>query len=316
MARHSRRDFMGLSGAGMAGLVGASWPIGRALAAVDTAAPDLIVVNAKVYTVDPLTPRAQAFAIKAGRFIAIGSSDEIKALAGKRTQTIDAKQMTIVPGFIDAHNHAPGTILLYEVLVGNPYDVEFVTIASIVDKLRARARETPPGTLGRGLLLRRHQGAGQARAQHSRPRPGVERASGGGASPRRPHLLLQQQGLRPRRRHQDDARTGRAAPSTVTGTASLTAESPTARGSCSTASASGRPTPRTKPGDATAMPPAFISKTVRPLRLNQRAPRGRRPVRPAGDARTRRASASGQLRGQRRCARSDDQERHRDRIRR
>jgi predicted amidohydrolase YtcJ len=53
--------------------------------------------------------------------------------------------MTVVPGFVDAHNHAPGAILLYEVLVGKPYEVEFVTIASIVDKLRAKARETPPG---------------------------------------------------------------------------------------------------------------------------------------------------------------------------
>jgi predicted amidohydrolase YtcJ len=53
--------------------------------------------------------------------------------------------MTIVPGFIDCHNHAPGNTLLYEVIVGNPYVVEFVTIASIVDKLRAKARETPPG---------------------------------------------------------------------------------------------------------------------------------------------------------------------------
>jgi predicted amidohydrolase YtcJ len=50
-----------------------------------------------------------------------------------------------VPGFIDAHNHAPGAILLYEVLVGNPYEVEFVTAAGIVDKLRAKARETPAG---------------------------------------------------------------------------------------------------------------------------------------------------------------------------
>src|SRR6202051_4393273 len=69
----------------------------------------------------------------------------MKSLIGKRTQVLDARWMTIVPGFIDAHNHAPGAILLYEVLVGNPYDVEFVTIASIVDKLRAKARETPPG---------------------------------------------------------------------------------------------------------------------------------------------------------------------------
>ena len=44
--------------------------------------------------------------------------------------------MTIVPGFIDTHNHGGGEGLLYDVLVGNPYDVEFVTIDSIVEKLR------------------------------------------------------------------------------------------------------------------------------------------------------------------------------------
>jgi predicted amidohydrolase YtcJ len=53
--------------------------------------------------------------------------------------------MTVVPGFIDCHNHAGGDILLYEVLVGNPYDVEFVTIASIIGKLRAKAEKTPSG---------------------------------------------------------------------------------------------------------------------------------------------------------------------------
>jgi predicted amidohydrolase YtcJ len=70
----------------------------------------------------------------------------MRSLVGKRTQIIDAKGMSIVPGFIDTHNHAGGTTLLYEVLVGNPFEVEFVTIASIVEKLRVRARETPPGT--------------------------------------------------------------------------------------------------------------------------------------------------------------------------
>ena len=54
--------------------------------------------------------------------------------------------MTVVPGFIDCHNHAPGNTLLYEVIVGNPYVVEFVTIASIVEKLRAKALEMPTGT--------------------------------------------------------------------------------------------------------------------------------------------------------------------------
>jgi predicted amidohydrolase YtcJ len=145
---------MGLSGAGVAGFIGAkwsgswsgSWPGRAAAAALDpTSEPDLVVFNGTIHTVDPLKPQAQAFAVKAGRFIAVGDSEDIKSLIGKRTETFDARQMTIVPGFIDAHNHAPGAILLYEVLVGNPYQVAFVTIASIIDKLRARARETPPG---------------------------------------------------------------------------------------------------------------------------------------------------------------------------
>jgi len=50
-----------------------------------------------------------------------------------------------VPGFIDCHNHPVGETLLYEVAVGNPFDVEFVTIASILDKLSAKAKQTPPG---------------------------------------------------------------------------------------------------------------------------------------------------------------------------
>src|SRR5207245_2761339 len=51
------------------------------------------------------------------------------------------------------HNHAPGTTLLYEVLVGNPFEVEFVTIRSIVDKLRARAQETPAGRWVEGYFF-------------------------------------------------------------------------------------------------------------------------------------------------------------------
>jgi len=154
MARYSysRRHFMGFSGAGIASLV--PWPGSVALAQVNSALePDLIVLNAKVYTVDPLEPRAEAFAVKAGRFVAVGRSEDIKSLVGKRTQTFDAKQMTVVPGFIDAHNHAPGAILLYDVIVGNPYQVEFVTIASIVDKLKERARATPPGFWVEGFFF-------------------------------------------------------------------------------------------------------------------------------------------------------------------
>jgi predicted amidohydrolase YtcJ len=61
--------------------------------------------------------------------------------------------MTVVPGFIDCHNHAPGNTLLYEVIVGNPFEVEYVTIKSIVEKLRAKAKETPAGTWVEGYFF-------------------------------------------------------------------------------------------------------------------------------------------------------------------
>src|SRR6185369_160765 len=98
----NRRRFMGLSGAGIAGLMSGS----QALAQIGSQEPDLILINGKVYTVDPLEPRAEAFAVKGGRFVAIGKTEDIKSLAGRRTQVLDARQMTVVPGCIDAHNHA------------------------------------------------------------------------------------------------------------------------------------------------------------------------------------------------------------------
>lgn len=106
---------------------------------------DLVVFNARVITVDSGHPRAEAFAIKNGRFLAIGSSADIRSLIRQGTPTWDAKGAAIVPGFIDTHNHANGTVLLYEVLVGNPFEVEFVTVDSIIQKLRARAAQTPAG---------------------------------------------------------------------------------------------------------------------------------------------------------------------------
>jgi hypothetical protein len=91
-------------------------------------------------------PRAEAFAVRSGRFQAVGSNEKVRNLARRNTTIYDAQQMCIVPGFIDCHNHAEAETLLYGVLVGNPFEVEFVSIDSIVDKLRRRAAELPPGT--------------------------------------------------------------------------------------------------------------------------------------------------------------------------
>ena len=145
----TRREFMGLAAAGAAGALVPSSLLGVTASpavALDSAVdPDLVVINANVYTMDPAMPRAQAFAVSNGRIVAVGESAQVRSLAGRRTRTIDAKKMTVVPGFIDTHNHPVGTMLLYEVLVGNPFEVEFVSIDSIITKLREKARTTPAG---------------------------------------------------------------------------------------------------------------------------------------------------------------------------
>lgn len=148
--RHNRREFLGLTGVSVAGLASGRLARLNGFAGTpsvdsDPRVADLVVFNAKVYTVDSTLPKAEAFAVKGERFVHVGSTAEGKAFIAKSTQIVDAKQMTIVPGFIDCHNHAPGNTLLYEVLVGNPYEVEFVTIASIIEKLRAKAEKTPAG---------------------------------------------------------------------------------------------------------------------------------------------------------------------------
>lgn len=148
--RQSRREFMGFTAVGAAGLLTGRRSLSGMFALPPD--PDLVVFNAKVYTMDSAMPRAEAFAISGGRFTAIGKTADMRSLATRRTQLFDAKQMTIVPGFIDTHNHAGGTTLLYEVLVGNPFEVEFVTIDSIVAKLRAKAQTLPAGTWVEGYF--------------------------------------------------------------------------------------------------------------------------------------------------------------------
>jgi predicted amidohydrolase YtcJ len=68
---------------------------------------DLIVINANAYTVNNSFDKAESFAIKDGKFIGVGSNDAIqnKFVA---TETVDAKNQTVVPGLIDAHCHFNG----------------------------------------------------------------------------------------------------------------------------------------------------------------------------------------------------------------
>jgi len=68
-------------------------------------APDLIIVNAAVRTMDDAQPKAEAVAISGNRIAAAGVSADLRTLAGPKTRVIDAKGKSVLPGFNDAHVH-------------------------------------------------------------------------------------------------------------------------------------------------------------------------------------------------------------------
>ena len=72
---------------------------------VDDRQPDLIIKNAKVLTMDPGQPRAEAVACAGGKVLAVGRSADMAALAGPATVVIDADGRTLLPGFVESHLH-------------------------------------------------------------------------------------------------------------------------------------------------------------------------------------------------------------------
>ena len=70
-----------------------------------TLAPELVIFNASIHTMDPRLPQAEAVAILGNRIAAVGSSAEIRTLANGQTRLIDAHERLLLPGFNDAHVH-------------------------------------------------------------------------------------------------------------------------------------------------------------------------------------------------------------------
>ena len=105
-------------------------------------APDLILTNGKIITVDERFSIAQAVAIRGDRFVAVGTTQQISALAGPSTRRIDLRGRAVVPGFIDNHMH------LLRAAATWTKEVRFDGIYSrkqAVEKLRARIRASAPG---------------------------------------------------------------------------------------------------------------------------------------------------------------------------
>lgn len=150
MSEVSRRDFMALSGLAAGGAVWAGCaPTNNGQAdSASSGEADQVVTNANVYTVDNVTPRAEAFAVKSGRFLAIGRNDEVSNLVGRGTEVIDAAGMTVFPGFIDAHNHPSSAGMRHLTQV----DMNIRTIEGMKSALAERAQNTPPGEWVVGFL--------------------------------------------------------------------------------------------------------------------------------------------------------------------
>ncbi len=146
MAKVTRGEFLGF-GAALAGAVGlprapldaTDVQVAPVASSTNAIEPDLIVVNARVFTVDEARPRAEAFAVKNGRFAAVGSSADVRNLATARTQVIDAAQMTVTPGFIDCHAHVSGVDELYGVNANLP------RVRELQAAVKAKVDNTPAG---------------------------------------------------------------------------------------------------------------------------------------------------------------------------
>ena len=125
-----------------------------------TKTADLVLYNANVLTMNRRQPRAELVAVKGGRIIYVGKSDELDLFRG-RSKTINCEGRAVIPGFNDAHIH----VLAYASnLLGvdcSPASVK--SISDIQDKLRQEAQRIPSGTWIKGcgynefyLAERRH----------------------------------------------------------------------------------------------------------------------------------------------------------------
>ena len=112
----------------------------------DALAPDLVLHNGKIVTVDEDFSIAEAVAIREGRFVAVGSDSEILSLAGADTRQVDLEGNTVLPGFNDSHLHLAWP-------VGEPPNPAIQelgkarSIAEIVEVVRQKVAVTPPGEL-------------------------------------------------------------------------------------------------------------------------------------------------------------------------
>jgi len=97
------------------------------------------IVSGNVITMDPARPRAEAFGVRAGRIVSVGSRAEVRAALGSTAAEFHAERGAIIPGLIDSHNH-----MLWTGIQRLQADVSgCASIAELLEALR-RFAETHP----------------------------------------------------------------------------------------------------------------------------------------------------------------------------
>lgn len=113
---------------------------------------DLVVTDAAVITIDAAQPEAEALAVRDGRFIAVGSNEQIRKLVAPTTTIIQAAGRAVVPGFNDAHLHpAPKFDEMSPFGQVDCRPRRAGSIDELIARLKKKAAVTPPGQWVRGL---------------------------------------------------------------------------------------------------------------------------------------------------------------------
>lgn len=108
------------------------------------AKPDVIYYNAKIVTLDASGSTASAVAVREGKFLKVGSTEQIKGLAGPATRMADLGGKTVVPGLIDAHCHPMEAMMMKETWVDCRYP-QTPSVAQALKNIAAWAKKTPKG---------------------------------------------------------------------------------------------------------------------------------------------------------------------------
>jgi predicted amidohydrolase YtcJ len=101
-----------------------------------------VLLNGKILTVDPTFSTAEALAVRDGRIVAVGTSADLRKMAGKQARIIDLAGRTVIPGLIDSHMHAIRAALSFST------EVNWIgtrSLAEAMDRIRQASHTMAPG---------------------------------------------------------------------------------------------------------------------------------------------------------------------------